>query len=71
MMVYKTLVIKQRVKLKDDLQNTSYKTTSEIKGCANLFLSTVGANNLSDFFINVEGDTILKFLKEINIYTKI
>ena len=32
-MIYKTLVIKQRVKLKDDLQNTSYKTTSEIKGC--------------------------------------
>jgi hypothetical protein len=32
MMIYKTLVIKQRVKLKDDLQNTSYKTTSEIKG---------------------------------------
>ena len=32
MMIYKTLVIKQRVKLKDDLQNTSYKITSEIKG---------------------------------------
>ena len=31
-MIYKTLVIKQRVKLKDDLQNTSYNTMSEIKG---------------------------------------
>jgi hypothetical protein len=48
-MIYKTLVIKQRVKLKDDLQNTSYKTTSEIKGCAILFLSTVGAYMLLMF----------------------
>jgi hypothetical protein len=31
-MIYKTLVIIQRVKLKDDLQNTSYNTMSEIKG---------------------------------------
>jgi uncharacterized protein YdcH (DUF465 family) len=30
-MIYKTLVIKQRVKLKDDLQNTSYKTRVKLK----------------------------------------
>jgi hypothetical protein len=28
-------------------------------------------NNLYDLSINVGGDTILKFLKEINLYTKI
>ena len=28
-------------------------------------------NTLSDLFTNVEGDTIFKFLKEINLYTKI
>jgi hypothetical protein len=28
-------------------------------------------NNLYDLFTNVAGDTIVKFLKEINLYTKI
>ena len=28
-------------------------------------------NNLYDLFANVAGDTIVKFLKEINLYTKI
>ena len=28
-------------------------------------------NTLSDLYTNVEGDTILKFLKVINLYTKI
>jgi hypothetical protein len=28
-------------------------------------------NNVYDSFTNVAGDTILKFLKEINLYTKI
>jgi hypothetical protein len=29
------------------------------------------ANSLSNLFTNVAGDTILKYLKEINLYTKI
>jgi hypothetical protein len=29
------------------------------------------ANSLSNLFTNVAGDTILQFLKEINLYTKI
>jgi hypothetical protein len=29
------------------------------------------ANSLSDLFTNVAGDTILQFLKEIDLYTKI
>jgi hypothetical protein len=28
-------------------------------------------NNLSNLFTNVAGDTILKILKEINLYTKV
>jgi hypothetical protein len=35
--------------------------------CQNFY----NVNNLCDLFTNVAGDTILKFLKEINLYTKI
>jgi hypothetical protein len=28
-------------------------------------------NNLYDLFTNIAGDTILKFVQEINVYTKI
>jgi len=38
---------------------------------ANVRQTFYNVNNLYDLFTNVAGDTIVKFLKEINLYTKI
>jgi hypothetical protein len=49
--------------------NSNYSLKHVLFDCVDV--SDVRVNNLCDLFTNVAGDTILKFLKEIDLYPKI
>jgi len=54
--------------------NSNYSIIHVLIDCvdvADVRQTFYNVNNLYDLFTNVAGDTILKLLKEINLYTKI
>ena len=54
--------------------NSNYSLRHVLIDCvdvADVRQTFYNVNNLSHFFTNVAGDTILQFLKEMNLYTKI